>query len=481
MFTRRSQTGSFMILNVFILLMAIGALGVLGVGQAIWKKNELQRIVDLTAQVAASDIADASINFPVAYDYAAKNGYDAASGDTLSISCNVKGTDTLLSANNCGQSVLVKITRTLAASFLGTRTITAQAEATVVPVMSGLVGTNLLAISTSGSVLNPIMSAIGTKLQLSAVGYQGLLASNANVDLVGLAVQLGVIQAGQPLNLNSLLNTQVTARQLLDAALVVSNVTASDLGLSLPNGGALNNKSFPLSDILSVTNVGTISNGSIRLGDLGFISTLAAAAGVSAGTIKLNLGSTANLTVLSPPKMFIAVKKPSSGAVLATATTEQIQLSVKLSGLLDLTLTSGGGKAEITDIQCRLPQSKSSVLATLYSVPLATSVTAKPLVNLSTQLGSSSASGVPLAGYPNPTLSTTYSFEATNGVSSLTSNLNAQVLGLNLGILNKPLTLALSAVGPTLSELLSDLGLDVNQVVFQENTQNCFNTAVLTR
>ncbi|HEX5487392.1 MAG TPA: hypothetical protein VFX23_15500, partial [Limnobacter sp.] len=473
---------SFMVLNVFILLMAIGALGVLGVGQAIWKKNELQRIVDLTAQVAASDIADASINFPAAYSYAAKNGYDAASGDTLSISCNVKGTDTLLSANNCGQSVLVKITRTLATSFLGTHTITAQAEATIVPMVTGAVGTNLLALSTSGSaLLSPVLSLIGTKLQLNAIGYQGLLAANTSVSLVGLAVQLGVIQAGQPLNLNSLLSTQVTARQLLDAAFTVSNVTASDLGLTLPSGGALNNKSFPLSDILAATNVGTVSNGTIRLGDLGFVSTLAAAAGVSAGTIKLKLGSIADVTVLSPPKMFIAVKRPTSGSVLATATTEQIQIHVKLSGLVDVTLTSGGGKADINDIQCRLPQSNSSISSTLYSVPLTASVVANPLVNLSTQLGSVSASNVQLVGYPNPTLKTTYSFDAIKGTSTLTSNLTAQVLGLNLGILNAPLTAALSGVGPILSELLADLGLDVNQVVLEENTQNCFNTAVLTR
>ena len=44
------------ILTVFIVLMSIGALGVLGLGQIVWEREEVQRIADLAAKAAASDI-----------------------------------------------------------------------------------------------------------------------------------------------------------------------------------------------------------------------------------------------------------------------------------------------------------------------------------------------------------------------------------------------------------------------------------------
>jgi len=42
------------ILTVFIMLMTVGALAVLGLGQVVWEKEEVQRIADLAAKAAAS-------------------------------------------------------------------------------------------------------------------------------------------------------------------------------------------------------------------------------------------------------------------------------------------------------------------------------------------------------------------------------------------------------------------------------------------
>eukprot|EP01030_Chromulinospumella_sphaerica_P019601 gene19601-19496_t len=206
------------ILTVFIMLMTVGALAVLGLGQVVWEREEVQRIADLAAKAAASDIGNAPQGFTAAVDYARRNGLDDTT-DSISINCNVRGTDTLLPANACDRSVLVRVVRNVPAAFLGTEPVVAVAEATVTPVISGLVGTNLLALNLNGSSLSPLMSAIGTELRLNLLGFQGLLASNTQVDLLQLGVELGVFSAGDQLDMARLLNTEVTAARLLDAAL----------------------------------------------------------------------------------------------------------------------------------------------------------------------------------------------------------------------------------------------------------------------
>src|SRR3546814_4393058 len=58
--------------------------------------------------------------FRSAVDYARRNGLDDTT-DSISINCNVRGTDTLLPPNACDRSVLVRLVRNVPAAFLGTR------------------------------------------------------------------------------------------------------------------------------------------------------------------------------------------------------------------------------------------------------------------------------------------------------------------------------------------------------------------------
>ncbi len=118
----------------------------------------------------------------------------------------------------------------------------AVAEATVTPVVSGLVGTNLLALNLNGSGLSPLMSAIGTELRLNLLGFQGLLASNAQVDLLELGVELGVFGTGDQLDMARLLNTEVTAARLLDAALSVAGPEAPVI--AIPSNGPADTVDF---------------------------------------------------------------------------------------------------------------------------------------------------------------------------------------------------------------------------------------------
>jgi hypothetical protein len=100
-------------------------------------------------------------------------------------------------------------------------------------------------------------------------------------------------------------------------------------------------------------------------------------------------------------------------------------------------------------------------------------------------VGSGSANDVPMVGYPDPTVTTSYSFEASQGVGNLLTNLNTGVNALN-GILNvlatnPVLRAGLNSLGSSLDEILEVLGLEANEVFVQVDNMDCFNTAVLTR
>lgn len=483
------QRGAMTILTVFIMLMTLGALGVLGLGQVVWEREEVQRIADLAAKAAASDIGNAPQGFTAAVDYARRNGLDDET-DNISINCNVRGTDTLLAANACERSVLVRVVRGVPAAFLGSEPVTAVAEATVTPVISGLVGTNLLALNLNNSGLSPLLEAIGTELRLNLLGFEGLLASNTQIDLLDLGVELGVFGAGDQLDMARLLNTEVSTGQLLDAALTVAGPDAPVV--NIPGNGPIDSVDFLLGEILAADTNGNseFAGASIRLGNLAFASSFAAASGVGGNGIRLNLGNTLNVSVLSPPQLFVATKRNTDGRVIATARTEQVAVSTRVAGLLELTVEVGGGSVDIKDIDCRLPQSNSAVVVDLQSTPLeaALRLPSLPLLGRPTvdaNVGSGSASDVAMVGYPDPVVNASYSFEAAQGVGNLLTNLNSE-LGLLGGILNvlatnPALRNALGLLGGALDEILGALGLEANEVVVQIDNMDCFNTAVLTR
>lgn len=196
--------------------------------------------------------------------------------------------------------------------------------------------------------------------------------------------------------------------------------------------------------------------------------------------------------------MFVAVKSDDAGAILASAKSEQIRLTTKLNGVVDLAVTIGGGEVDIRDIECRLPQSSSAVSSDVRSSAVNVVLDIPSLPSLGGLLGPGvdpapipaslsvqSASSIRFEGYPDPTLEGRYSFEAQQGLPNLLSQINLGVSLLNpiltvLGV-NSPVNVALGLVGGRLDGLLDLLGLGVNEVVVQVDNMDCFNTAVLTR
>jgi hypothetical protein len=336
-----------------------------------------------------------------------------------------------------------------------------------------------------------LLEAIGAELRFDLLGFRGLLASDAQVDLLQLGIELGVFSAGDQLNMGQLLNTSVTAAELLDAAINVAGPGAPVV--TIPNNGPADTVSFLLSEIMSADTSGDsdAAGASLRLGNVAFASSFAAARGVGGNGIQVNASPVLNVDVLSPPQVFVAVKRNTDGAVIASARTEQLSLSTRVNGLLDLDLIVGGGLVEVRDIDCRLPQSASSVLVDMESTPIAADLglPSLPLLGgakvLSADVGSGSANGIAMVGFPNPTLDASYSFEAGQGVGNLLTGLNSEI-GLLSGILtvlatNPVVNAALGQLGGVLDTALTTLGLETNEVYVQVDNMDCFNTAVLTR
>lgn len=494
-FATARQRGAMTILTVFILLMSLGALGVLGLGQVVWEREEVQRIADLAAKAAASDINNASSGFQAARDYAQRNGLDDTT-DEIEINCNVQGTDNLVPPAACGLSVLVRVTRTVPAAFLGSEPVVAVAEATVAPVISGIVGTNLLTANLNGGVLSPLLDQIGVKLGLQVGGFSNLLASDVQVDLQQLAQGLGVSGSGGALDLAALLNEQVTTRELLNQATQIAGLAGTGLGSM--NDPALNTN-FRLSDIISADQAiqANIPAASVRLGNLTFAAVLSAATLLPNNSLQLNIGNTVRASVVQPPQLFIAVKRGDSAAVLANARTEQISLNTKINGVVELGVTAGGGEVDVRDIECRLPQSDSAVLADVRSSVVDLTLDLPSISSLGGLLGVvdpdpipaslavESASNIRFPGYPDPVLEGRYSFETSQGLPQLLDQINVELglLGSLLTVLNvnSPVKIALALLGTRLDALLDLLGLGVNEVVIQVDNMDCFNTAVLTR
>lgn len=494
-------------------MMAVGAFAVFGVGQTVWQKEEVQKIADLTAKAAAGDLANAANGFPQALQYAALNGYDQST-DSISIACNVKGTNTTLAAADCQQSVLVTVTRSVPAVFMSNQSVIARAEATLSPVVTGVVGTNLLNINTDDSTLSTLFNAIGVQLNLKLVPFQGLLNSTAEVSLLDLGVQLGVFNQGDAFDLNTLLAGTTSSADLINGALAVLNDPALETPIQNP-GGVINTATFPLSEIFSAANASSANLSDVRvsLSSLVYTSVMRTAQDLTTGTLSVSLGpgQTVRLTVDSPPKIFIAVKKQGGPAIIAEATSEKVGAELRSGGVALFNVSGGNGTVYITDIQCRLPESQSATVAYARSGVLDTSVQvqssqipallkitfnallaaigATDPFSITLNVASTQSATQTITGFPSESGTKpgyTYNFSFADSFSNLyTAQLNALAgnplyVGLNLltGVINPILTSAGSTIDSTILPLI---GLNVNQVVVRIDSMKCYSAAVLTR
>lgn len=218
---------------------------VLDSGRLYLEQRKLQRVADVAALEAVTRDGDCLANLTAARyatESASRNGLTVAEGITLTTSCGVlqTGADKLRSFTpDASQKAAIRViaTRVVPTSIaagvgalfspgpvsLDTRlTATAVGAPAVLPPLAMLtIGSTALVVDSSKSAaLNLLLGKmLGGSLNLSAVGWQGLV--DTNINLLGYLNQLALdvnVSAG---NYTELLNKKIKLTQLLDTAITV--------------------------------------------------------------------------------------------------------------------------------------------------------------------------------------------------------------------------------------------------------------------
>lgn len=519
--------------GVLAMTMAVSALGVLGVGQTVYEKNRAQRIVDLGSMAAASQMDDGP-TFPIGREVALRNGLSAA--DEVQFTCLANGVPT----DNCNDANTVRmvLNRRFSPLFLGPeRTVTAQAEATLAPVVTGLISSDLAAINTQQSaLLNGLLRTLpgGGSLNLSVLEFNKLLGGQLQVGLLPLAANLGVG------GLDQLASVNVSALNLLDQSLnlaqgdplAIANARSVLSGLSAVLSGVNLNLGSVLGVDLASQTQGVVN---LDFGQLALVTLLNTGKGKTLTLTSVDLGLAGfglklDITLIEPPQVFVGRKLPGKTPV-ATGKVAQAAVRAKISGLsalgfslaeIELVTKLAGGVAQVTDLECRIPRANNNLSLTIQPSATSVCVTEPGAVSNSTLTGGSGLLSCPsksakliktpllsvkLGGgaqvQPNAeqvyftgpapyqeTVALNTGSTLANLFSNINLNLDVDILGIGLGpllnvglitsTLNALLGGVLGQVGGVLDGLLATLGVTLNNVNVNINSVDC-QAAVLTK
>lgn len=266
--------GTLALALVFLLL-------VVDSGRLYLEKRKLQAVAD-TAALEAANRGGQCAGSTTAVDYAkqnaTRNGFTVVANDpsrALAVTCgtlltNGLNTRVFTADATKNEAIRVVATRTITTGiangvwrlFSGTynanTTLTATAVAALAPPVAQLtIRSSLGTITTAKSdILNKIIGGfLGGNLNLTAVGWDGLVTTNVNLlsYLDQLAIQANVA-AG---DYTTLLNTAVSATQLIDAAVKVLQTNGAVAAATINNVLAIkaiapNTKVLKLGDLLNV-------------------------------------------------------------------------------------------------------------------------------------------------------------------------------------------------------------------------------------
>jgi uncharacterized membrane protein len=397
----------------------------------------------------------------------------------------------------------------------GTIAVTTQAVSMVDPLATFMIGSKLVSLdSTTSPLLNQVLKGmLGSSVNLSAVGYNGLAAGS--VTLGALWTQMGLGTTDQ------IMNTTVNYRNFLNAAATVLNnkgdpasvTAASYLGTLAAQVDV--SKQFKFGDMLNVV---TGDPGNAATATMDVLQLVGMTASVANGTNLLSMtlpitisgvtSTTMKLGVIEKPKIATGpARKDSNGNWVTTAHTGQVRLQLDLTLLQQLTvlLSSGvvhlpvyveaaGATGDLTNIRCAIPNTNSDITVRTTTQPVIAKVgtatdasltspgvaTVNPgaivsiagLVNVTGTATSTMAGGVQdliiqllqtlSTGSQNTTL-------AANLVSTLALNVQLLGLGLNattianntLAILNPVLSALDTSLLTPLKKALGSLGLEL--------------------
>lgn len=250
-------------------------------GRLYLEKRKLQAIADTAALEAANRGGQCS-GSTTAVDYAkqnaTRNGFTVVAGDSsraLAVTCGTLLTNALnirvftvdatkneairvVATHTITTGIANGVWRLFSGTYNANTTLSATAVAALAPPVAQLtIRSSLASINTAQSViLNKLIGGLlGGSLSLTAAGWEGLI--NTDVNLLSYLDQLAIqanVAAG---DYTTLLNTAVSATQLIDAAVKVLQANGSAVAATITNVLAIeaiapNTKVLKLGDLLDV-------------------------------------------------------------------------------------------------------------------------------------------------------------------------------------------------------------------------------------
>ncbi|OAE10820.1 hypothetical protein AZH11_24560 [Pseudomonas simiae] len=332
------QRGAIGLMAVGVLaLVLVCTLLVVDSGRLYLEKRKLQGVADTAALEAVSRGGTCVAGLSAAAYAAqsvARNNFVVGNGNTLATLCGTVTTGgsgmRTFSANPAVSSAIqVVVSKTVTTSVAGgiwtlvsggTVSLNTQLTATAVAAMPApslaqlTINSTLASVNTaSASLLNPLFSGLlGGNVNLTLAGWNGLL--NTNINLLSYLNQLAVnlnVAAG---NYTQLLNTTVTASQLIQAAITVltANGATADVLTALGNlqVAAINQAPLTLGQILQLQTGTTAAalNANLQVFQLiqGVVQ-LSNSQSAVAATLPVSLLGLANITtqvkVIEPPQL----------------------------------------------------------------------------------------------------------------------------------------------------------------------------------
>lgn len=387
------QRGAISLMAAMSLLFVIPATALtVDIGQAAWKKRDLQKMVDVVSLDAVRAVGDRRNPLvdhyvqalDIAQKSATRNGFDytdIAQGNSLTVELGIGDTATKaftpVTAAQYSSANAVRITATSRSDnrFMpGNVPLTTQAVAMVDQVATFSLGSRLARLDTSTSpIFNSILGGmLGSTLSLSAVSYNGL--ADASVTLGDVWAELGLGSSSQ------ILSSDVTVDQLITATASALNnqgdatsVTAAGILGTLATQVS-SSAHFKFGDLLELVSG---DPGEAASAHMNVLEMIGMAASLANGTNLLNLtmpitipgvtSTTIKMSVIEPPVI-------KTGRVGATAHTAQarIQMDMTLTQKLTVLLSQGtvrlpvyldaaGATGTLTAIRCDIPDEDGDI------------------------------------------------------------------------------------------------------------------------
>lgn len=357
-----SQRGATLVMVALWMGIALATLMVLDIGNLFWQKRELQKIADLSALAGAQQpVTDACSERATsnAHQIAVANGWGSGQdaitvkpgawqpvqGKALEEFFTPMAPSQATQINACHVEVRRLVPYLFFLSTMASsRLISAKATALVSATPMATVAIRSTLASVNGGALNALLSAVlGSNVQVSAVGWQGIAKLNVNLlkvfdHLIELNPSIGGYE--------ELLQADIRVAQLLKAMVV-----------------AVEPGQFIAADLAALNQVASLGWGNVfvRLGDLIQLRNVEPSAGLNLGVnalellqgslqlaakdhaIELNLGipglAAVKLKVIEPSQLAI-IGNPLDDTITIEARTAQVRLWIAVSSPLSFLVSA---------------------------------------------------------------------------------------------------------------------------------------------